>query len=179
MTQVAGGADDVVRTHYIAPAPALADERVVVEFRSNSLNHYFITAEPAEIAMLDAGIVVPGWERTGFEFKSWAPGTANGIAACRFFGTPGRGPNSHFFTIDGDECMKVKVNPDWTYEGLAFQALPTGVLTCPADRAVVWRLYNNGMGGEASHRYLTSHTESGDMVGRGWLVEGPVFCTPP
>jgi hypothetical protein len=50
--------------------------------------------------------------------------------------------------------------------------------TCPADRAVVWRLYNNGMGGQANHRYLTSYSEIGDMIGRGWLLEGPVFCTP-
>ena len=44
---------------------------------------------------------------------------------------------------------------------------------------VIWRLYNNGMGGQANHRYLTSHSEIGDMIGRGWLLEGPVFCTPP
>ena len=30
---------------------------------------YFFTAEPAEAAMLDAGIIVPGWQRTGFAFK--------------------------------------------------------------------------------------------------------------
>ena len=68
-----------------------------------SLDHYFITAEPAEIAMLEQGVVVPGWQRTGFEFKSWRPaGSALGLAACRFFGTPAAGPNSHFFTIDAE-----------------------------------------------------------------------------
>jgi hypothetical protein len=35
------------------------------------------------------------------------------------------------------------------------------------------------MGGYANHRYLTSYSEAGDMVGRGWTVEGPVFCMPP
>ena len=34
---------------------------VVVEYRNDALDHYFITAEPAEAAMLDAGVVVPGW----------------------------------------------------------------------------------------------------------------------
>lgn len=179
MKQVAGGREDIVRIDYVVPAPESADERKVIEYYNPSLDHYFLTAEPAEIAMLDQGIVVPGWQRTGFEFKSWAPGSSSGTAACRFFGTPGRGPNSHFFTIDANECTIVKANPDWTFEGFAFQALPINVSICPADRAVVWRLYNNGMGGQASHRYLTSHSEIGDMIGRGWLLEGPVFCTPP
>lgn len=179
MEQVAGGVEDIVRIDYVVPAPEFADERKVVEFYNPSLAHYFITAEPAEIAMLDQGIIVPGWQRTGFEFKSWAPGSASGTAACRFFGTPGRGPNSHFFTIDANECALVKANPDWTFEGLAFQAFPITAAICPADRAVIWRLYNNGMGGQASHRYLASHSEIGDMIGRGWLLEGPVFCTPP
>jgi len=128
--------------------------------------------------MLDAGVVVPGWRRTGYAFNTFAPGAA-GMPACRFFGTPGIGPSSHFFTIDAAECAKVRANPAWTFEGLAFQAEPPGVGTCPGDRAVVTRLYNNGKGGQASHRYTTSHEVGGNMVGEGWVVEGPVFCTPP
>ena len=179
MEEVAGGREDLVRIDYVDPAPESAEERRVVEFFNASLDHYFITAEPAEIAMLDQGVVVPGWRRTGFDFKSWVPGSASGVAACRFFGTPGRGPNSHFFTIDATECAIVKGNPDWTDEGLAFQATPINPAICAGDRVVVWRMYNNGMGGQANHRYLTSHSEIGDMTGRGWLLEGPVFCTPP
>ena len=66
LTRVAGGGDDVVRIDYVAPAPALDDERVVIEYYNPSLDHYFVTAEPAEAAMLDAGVVVPGWLRTGY-----------------------------------------------------------------------------------------------------------------
>jgi hypothetical protein len=40
-------------------------------------------------------------------------------------------------------------------------------------------VYNNGKGGEANHRYLTSHSEATAMVLQGWLVEGPVFCSLP
>ena len=179
MHSVAGGVDDVVRIDFVAPASENADQRKVIEYYNASLDHYFVTAEPAEVAMLDAGVAVPGWRRTGYEFKSWSPGSASGVAACRFFGTPGRGPNSHFFTIDANECAIVRGNPDWTFEGLAFQAVPITASICPGDLVVVWRLYNNGMGGQANHRDLTSHSEIGDMIGRGWLLEGPVFCTPP
>ncbi len=41
----------------------------VVEFYNASLDHYFITWVPAEIAILDAGTVIKGWTRTGLSFK--------------------------------------------------------------------------------------------------------------
>jgi predicted dienelactone hydrolase len=179
MTSVAGGGEDVLKTDYMAPSPALAGERIVVEFRNDSLNHYFITAEPAESALLDAGNVIPGWQRTGFDFKEWAAGDPRGLPACRFFGTPGIGPNSHFYTISAYECGLTKANPYWLYEGIAFNSdAPTGEI-CAADRVPVVRLYNNGMGGQASHRFVTSHSEVRETVQRGWMVEGVVFCAIP
>lgn len=176
MTRVTGGGDDVVRIDYVAPATPLPDERIVVEYYHEGLDHYFVTADPGESAILDAGVVIRGWQRTGYEFKSWAPDATTGSPACRFWGS---GQASHFHTIDARECAIVQGNPDWTFEGLVFRAGSTGVGTCPADRAVVRRLYNNGMRGQANHRYLTSTTVLADMVDRGWSVEGPVFCTPP
>ena len=179
MTGVAGGGDDRLEQDYVAPSAAAADERIAVEFHNASLDHFFFTAEPAEAAMLDAGFLVPGWKRTGFDFKVRPAGDARGLAACRFFGTPGVGPNSHFFTIAAAECAKVKANPFWMYEGLAFNADAPVNADCPADRVPVVRLYNNGMGGQANHRYLTSHSEIGATVGAGWIIEGPVFCALP
>jgi serine protease len=180
MGSVDGGADDVVLVDYTAPAPPAADERIVVEYRNDALDHYFLTADPAEAAMLDAGVIVPGWRRTGYDFKAWAAGTPGRLGACRFFGTPGIGPNSHFYTIDPAECAIVKTNPGWTYEGLAFQAQGTiGGTDCSYDRMLVVRLYNDGKGGQANHRYLTSRSAIADMIAQGWRVEGPVFCTPP
>jgi len=179
MTSVAGGGEDVLKTDYIAPSPEQAGERIVVEFRNDSLNHYFITAEPVESALLDAGVVVPGWQRTGFNFKAWARDDARGVPACRFFGTPGVGPNSHFYTISDYECWLTKGNPYWIYEGIAFNAEAPAGEVCAANRVPVVRLYNNGMGGQASHRFVTSHSEVREMVQRGWMVEGNVFCAIP
>jgi len=179
MTQVAGGGADTLLLDYAQPTAPDADQRIAVEFYNASLDHYFITAEPDEAAMLDAGILVPGWQRTGFDFKVHAPDSPNGVAACRFFGTPGIGPNSHFFTIDAAECAKVKNDPFWTFEGLAFRAeVPSGD-DCAADRVPVIRLYNNGKGGQANHRFLTSHSEIRDTLAQGWIREGAVFCALP
>ncbi|MFO1312638.1 MAG: hypothetical protein U1F41_11320 [Burkholderiales bacterium] len=180
MTSVAGGMEDVERLDYMAPLPVPGvGQALVVEYYNPALDHYFMTAEPAEMAMLDAGVVVPGWRRTGMAWKARPAGSQFGLAACRFFGTPGIGPNSHFYTTDAAECAKVKADPVWTYEGIAFNAQGADSGDCGGDRIPVNRLYNNGMGGQANHRYTTSRSESRQMVANGWIVEGYVFCSIP
>jgi len=180
MTSVAGGMEDIERLDYMAPLPVPGPaQALIVEYYNPALDHYFITAEPAEMAMLDAGVLVPGWHRTGLAFKERPAGSQFGLAACRFFGTPGIGPNSHFYTVDAAECAKVKSDPHWTYEGIAFNAQRADGGDCGPDRIPVARLYNNGMGGQANHRYTTSRSESGQMAANGWIVEGYVFCSIP
>ncbi|MFO1323841.1 MAG: hypothetical protein U1F15_07230 [Burkholderiales bacterium] len=185
MTSVQGGGDDVERVDYTAPGPIRTDtggaprEAIAVEYFDDALGHFFITAEAAEQAMLDAGVVVPGWERTGFAFKVRPAGATLGLSACRFFGTPPKGPNSHFFTIDATECALVKAKPEWTYEGLAFVTDAPAAGICAPDRVPVLRLYNNGMGGQANHRFTTSRSEARAMAAAGWFVEGTVFCAIP
>jgi predicted dienelactone hydrolase len=148
---VDGGLDDH-KVLYVDPsgngtAPGVVVD--VVEYYNGALDHYFITAFPDEAAMLDAGVQVPGWMRTGATFHAWKSGTGPGNEACRFFGTPGRGPNSHFYTTSIAECEAVKANPDWTFEALAFRAVEPVSSGCAAEYATVTRLYNNGMGGQA------------------------------
>ena len=180
MTKVAGGGDDVLLLDWAQPLPPGPGERSAIEYYNPSLDHYFMTAEPAEAAMLDAGLVVPGWYRTGYEFNVYARDTPAGVQACRFFGTPGIGPNTHFFSILANECSILMRDPLWTFEGIAFRVdAPDAIGACPADRVPVVRMYNNGKGGQANHRYLTSHSEIGAMLLEGWMVEGPVFCSLP
>jgi predicted dienelactone hydrolase len=179
MTSVAGGGEDDLLLDDNLPLPPGAGEAIAVEYYNGALDHYFMTADPAEAAMLDAGLLVPGWQRTGFEFKVRSRDAAAGLPACRFFGTPPNGPNSHFFTIDPAECADVLANPLWTFEGIAFRADPAAADDCAADHVPVIRLYNDGKGGQANHRYLTSHSEIFRMRLQGWTREGAVFCGLP
>jgi hypothetical protein len=176
---VDGGLDDH-KVFYVDPTGSEKPAVVVqtIEYYNAGLDHYFITAFPDEAAMLDAGVQVPGWKRTGYAFPSWQSGTGPGNEACRFFGTPGRGPNSHFYTINAAECDEVKANPDWTFEAFAFRAVEPISGGCAAEYQTVTRLYNNGMGGQANHRYLTDAAAIDATVARGWSIEGPVFCVP-
>ncbi len=180
MLLVAGGGDDRLLLDYNGPASPVGDEAIAVEFYNPTLNHYFVTAFPEEAAALDVGFPVAGWRRTGFDFKVWMRDTPHGLPACRFFGTPGIGPNSHFYTINPAECSFVMANPYWMFEAIAFNAEEPVGNDCPPGRSLVTRIYNNGMGGQANHRFLTSHSEIAHMIqDEGWILEGPVFCTPP
>ena len=111
---------------FAGSAQAIEPTATVVEYYNAALNHYFITAFPDEAAMLDAGVIVPGWKRTGVEWKAWAAAgdKAGTSPVCRFYGTPGIGPNSHFYTASADECALVKTNPSWKYEAVAFYIEP-------------------------------------------------------
>jgi hypothetical protein len=83
------------------------------------------------------------------------------------------------FSINPAECAKLHGDPRWTSEGTAFAEEPSAAEDCPAGRIPVTRLYNNGMGGDANHRFVTSHSEAHATVFAGWLLEGVVFCAAP
>ena len=128
-----------------------------VEFYNASLNHYFLTAVSQEADAIDKGAVGPGWIRTGFTFRAYAAeaDAKEAMPVCRFFGTPGLGPDAHFFTADAAECALVKANPRWLYEGIAFRALVPATGSCPPATAAVVRFYSPGLTVSASrHRYV-------------------------
>ena len=152
----------------------------VVEFHNTADGQYFITADPAEISLIDGGGLGATWSRTGMHFKAWTRDETNVSAShpvCRFFGTPGVGPNSHFYTADANECTGVRTNPYWQYEGIAFRAIePFGFMICPGG-AIIERLWLAGNDATASrHRYVADATLIPSMVAAGWVLEGPVFC---
>ena len=168
----------------------------VVEFYNAGLQHYFISADPAQTAVLDGGAFGGVWKRTGSAFSAWdiAGAPAGTVPVCRFFGTDRYrtngsriGPNSHFYTADPAECAFVKTAwqsvandgisyPAWTFEANAFAVkLPAGG-ACPAGTQSLYRSYNNGALGDPNHRYSTN----ADMlqIMAGWVFEGLRMCVP-
>jgi len=153
----------------------------VIEYYNASLDHYFVTAYADEAAMLDAGVVVPGWKRTGVEFSAYATplDNPNALAVCRFFGTPGKGPNSHFYTASADECATVRQNADWTFEAIAFYIpVPSAAGTCGAGSQPVYRSFHPGQNvSQSNHRFLPDLTMFQKMAGSA-ILEGIVMCSP-
>lgn len=157
-----------------------------VEFYHAGLDHYFYSGNVGEIVDIEAGKVGPGWARTGKSFRAVTePGchySTTDTVVYRFFGIAGVGPNSHFFTRDRAECSTVDKSGQWSFEGLPFFATqPRGDGTCPAPFAQtrvplyrVWRPF-----GDSNHRFTTDVAVVAEMVGRGWVSEGPAMCVLP
>jgi hypothetical protein len=154
----------------------------VVEYHNASLDHYFITWRPDEIAKLDAGTVIKGWTRTGRSFKAYATAQAGTSSVCRFYIPPGSG-NSHFFGRDTAECNATAAkNPGFVLEAPAFMHtfLPNQG-TCAANTTPIYRVYSNSA--NINHRYVADSATRDQMVARGWLAEGEgsdrvVMCGP-
>ncbi len=159
----------------------------VVEFYNNALKHYFVTASDSEAAAIESGAAGPGWSRTGLSFKAWrtADSAAGLSPVCRFYGTPGKGPNGHFLTADPGECEAVKKDAGWTYEGVAFYVRRTTAETaagivngCASSDVPVYRLYNNRAAqNDSNHRYTGDSAAYSSMQGQNWTGEGTVFCS--
>lgn len=157
-------------TWFFTRAQAVGD---VVEFENTVLDHYFLAYDGAEARGIDAGAAGPGWHRTGMSFRP-----AGDRLVCRFYGTPGIGPNSHFFTADEDECALVKLDPGWTFEGEAFAVrLRATGFGCPTGTYPVYRAYNQRAAqNDSNHRYIVDGNLLNAMVARGWASEGVAFC---
>ena len=167
----------------------------VVEYYNVYLDHYFLTATAEEMTAIAHGSAGPGWVRTGWTFQGYpvnapvpvglyyCPAGGCGTPVARFYGTPGLGPNSHFYTADASEAAGLeKPGTGWSLERNEFQIdVPggkDGAGQCAAGLTPVYRLYNNGFARhvDSNHRYVTDAGERAKMQARGWIDEGVRFC---
>jgi hypothetical protein len=176
---------------YFAIDFTVATTSVVSEFYQEQLDHYFMTAGSAEIDTLDAG-GGGGWKRTGQSFHAWltkADAPAGAVPVCRFYAA---GPNSHFYTANASECSMLqaleqqqRTDADahhlpfmgWSFENIAFYAIPATNGACPAGTQPVWRTFNNRASeDDSNHRFTADARQRVAML--GWIDEGVAFCAP-
>ena len=152
-----------------------------VEYYNTDLHHYFMTASPTEVAVLDAGIF-PGWVRTGEVFRGLYLSNPSVDAAvtpvapvCRYYGLPSAGLNTHFFSGFASECAVIpQLWPDsWILETpqafyVSLPSVTDGV--CPDATIPLYRLFN-GMP-DVNHRYTTSLEIRQQMIDQHWIPEG-------
>lgn len=183
--------NDAVLTSYYIPATQAPEIRIVraVEFYHAELDHYFISADPAEINGLDTGFF-RGWTRTGYSFNVVAADSATPPGAspvCRYYGFAETGLNSHFYSASPVECSIITTDyPEWTWESSnVFQVYLPNTTTgaCPANTSPIYRVFNRRR--DANHRYMTVPSVVDEMVRKGGVAEGygpgpyyPVMCSP-
>ena len=157
----------------------------VVEYYHAAFNHYFMTADPTEMATLDNG-VIPGWTRTGQSFGAYRQIFPGLSPVCRLFNNSFAPLSSHFYSAQPNECFYAETYPGWAWqlEGIAMYAnTPNTMGGCATGLSPVYRLYNNGQGGAPNHRYTTSLEVRSAMLAQGWVPEGNgpqgvVMCAP-
>ena len=91
------------------PAQPVPPVTRVVEYYHAGLDHYFMTADPAEIDALDTGRLT-GWQRTGMGFNvvvGSASAAGGASAVCRYYGRPEAGLDTHFYSASPEECAAV------------------------------------------------------------------------
>ena len=150
------------------------------EFYNTTLKHYFVTADPNEATAIDNGSAGAGWSRTGYSYNVFAnqAAAAGSNPVCRFYGTPGVGPNSHFYTVDAGECAGVKKDPGWFYEGIAYYIQPPQSDACPSGTQPIYRVYNNRAAfNDSNHRFITAPWVYEQMNAQGWIQEGVAMCS--
>ena len=171
------------------PRKSVASTTLAVEYINAALGqHYFVTAYPAEISVLDAGKFT-GWVRTGRSFWVSPPevaASAGTSPVCRYYSRPETGVNSHFYSASAAECAFVASELDdaWILEssnafGVSIPDSESG--GCPAGTSPLYRMYNNQA--SFNHRFTTSLRVRDLMVKAGWVAEGygpnaVVMCVP-
>lgn len=157
---------------------------LAVEYYHAGFDHYFVTHIANEIVLLDAGVVIRGWVRTGQSFSVYAVAGAGTSPVCRFYIPPTKG-DSHFYGRGTAECDATGVNnPTFVNEDPQFfhMKLPAGGV-CPAGTIPLYRVFSNRL--DANHRYMVDRAIR-DMMSmqHHWLAEGDgpdlvVMCGPP
>jgi hypothetical protein len=177
------GDDEAILASVVMPTGPVARVARAVEYYHPGLDHYFITADAAEIAALDRGRF-QGWQRTGTGFNVVDGGS--GISAtttpvCRYYGNPAYGLESHFYSASPDECADVQRRwpAQWRLESLEVFRLDlpdpaTGM--CVAGSMPVYRALNGRA--DTNHRYTADARIQTAMMGRGYTSEGVVMCSP-
>lgn len=155
---------------------------LLVEYYNAALDHYFLTGLDEEIALLDDGVRLRGWQRTGRTLEALRADVADAVPVCRIYLPPGTG-DGHFFGRDPAECAAtLAAHPEFILEDPTFFRLyATDRGACAAGTIPVYRVYSNRP--DANHRYTTDRGVRDAMVVRGWLAEGDgsdtvTMCAP-
>ncbi len=158
----------------------------VIEYYRADRDHYFMTADPAEIAFVDIYLSAY-FKRTGEVFFAWVDPTrapADAHPVCRFY-SPLVLIDSHFFTASASECLFVQLRWQgiWLLENAAafYVLLPDAFGNCPAGTLPVYRFFDNRQ--DANHRYTVNLSVRRAMINRKWVPEGTgpnavAFCSP-
>jgi serine protease len=164
-----------------------AGATTIVEYYRDDLDHYYYTADPAEIGFFDSSPLAKN-KRTGLFFFAWtdpflAPPGAQPV--CKFVGSATLLIQSNYYTAVPSECRFVIANwPGvWTLVNPAvFWVLPADANgACAIGTVPVFRFSNNRK--DFNQRHTLDLSVKRAMINRAWVPDGggpngTAFCSP-
>ena len=163
----------------VSGAAAAQTPVTVVEYYNKTIAAYFLTGRAAEQVSLDA---ISDFQRTGATFVATS---AAGVSApldgvCRYrIDVPGSAFSSHFYGLTADCALIASLNlPNFSNEGFDFAVEKPTAGVCPASSPVpVYRALRSLTPVDVpNHRYSVNMSGYQEMLTRGWIGEGAVFC---
>jgi serine protease len=157
----------------------------VIEYYNAGRDHYFMSADPNEIAFVDT-VLSNVFQRTGELFYAWTdPVLAPLIAqpVCRFYA--GGFIASNYYTASPSECQFIIARwaGTWMLENPAafYVLLPDTNGNCQAGTLPVYKFFNNRQ--DANQRHTIDLSVRRAMINRAWVPQGfgladVAFCTP-
>jgi serine protease len=159
----------------------------VIEYYRSDKDHYFMSADAAEIAFVDAALQAT-FQRTGELFYAWVDpllAPLGAVPVCRFYGSAAALIDSHYYTASASECQFILSHYPgiWTLERAAafYVLLPDAAGGCAAGTLPVYRFFNNRQ--DANQRHTIDLSVRRAMLNRAWVPQGVppndvIFCTP-
>ena len=163
----------------VSGAAAAQTPVTVVEYYNKTIAAYFLTGRAAEQVSLDA---MSDFQRTGATFvAASAMGASTPLdSVCRYrINVPGSTFSSHFYGLSADCAVLASLNlPNFLSEGLDFAVEKPTAGVCPASSPVpIYRALRSLTPVDVpNHRYSISLSGYQEMLTRGWIGEGAVFC---
>ena len=151
----------------------MAQTQTAVEYYYANWNFYFVTSSPDEISVLDGGAFGGVWKRTGQTFTVWSD-ASGGRSQHAASSAPVLRRRARTFTrLMPPNARRSRTTRIGDFQSIAFYLrVPDANGNCPAGTVILYRLYNNGMGGAANHRFTTDAATFAQMQAAGWLFEG-------
>ena len=163
----------------VSGAAAAQTPVTVVEYYNKNIAAYFLTGRPAEQASLDG---IGDFQRTGVTFVATSATGANAPldGVCRYrIDVPGSPFSSHFYGLTADCALIASLKlPNFSSEGFDFAVETPAAGVCPASSPVpIYRALRSLTPVDVpNHRYSVSLSAYQEMLTRGWIGEGAVFC---
>src|SRR6266496_964288 len=149
-----------------------------VEFYSDGLKRYVISADPKEVATWDAGSAQMGWARTGGQFTAYKYPWLGREAVCSFIGMGGKEATARFLSANANECGLAEQDAHWAYDKVAFYVPVPRAGKCAVGTYPVWRSRFTDPKGEVNDRLTTDLTAYSRMTRQGFAPGGVVMCAP-